>query len=166
MEVLGNVLMMSRPRWLLGCALVPALFLTACTSDHDSTPDQKASPSAAHWSSEAQTEKKLATQVQSALDAVTSRGSSMVESGVERVSDGVHTQPDLGTGAIYKVTVACAGKGSAEIAFTPPGVGSKKPVPCDGSVVFERFTARDSLRLDVRGNPGSKGMIAWRINKV
>jgi hypothetical protein len=165
MEVLGNVLMMPRPVRLLGCALVLALFLTACTSSDDSTPGQKASPSAAHRSSEAQAEKNLTTQVQSAVDAVASQGSSMVESGVERVSDGVHTRPDLANGTTYKVTVACAGKGSAEIAFTP-AVSSKQPVPCDGSVVFERFTAKDSLRIDVQGNPGSKGMIAWRINKI
>ncbi|MFC9846400.1 hypothetical protein ACFWFF_27270 [Streptomyces sp. NPDC060223] len=43
-------------------------------------------------------------------------------------------------------------------------MSSNKPVPCDRSVVFERFTAEDSLRLDVRGKPGSTGMIAWRIN--
>ncbi|MFD3926052.1 hypothetical protein [Streptomyces sp. NPDC058614] len=62
--------------------------------------------------------------------------------------------------------MACAGNGDAEIEFTPAGTGSKKPVPCDRSVVFERFTAKDSVRLDVRGKPGSTGMIAWRINKV
>ncbi|MEU0033604.1 MULTISPECIES: hypothetical protein [unclassified Streptomyces] len=90
----------------------------------------------------------------------------MVESGTERVSDGVHTRPDVAEGAAYELTVVCAGKGDAEIEFTPAGAGSKKPVRCDGSVVFERFTARGSLRLDVRGKPGSTGMIAWRIDTL
>ncbi|MEU1532059.1 hypothetical protein [Streptomyces fagopyri] len=89
----------------------------------------------------------------------------MVAAGSERVSDGVHTQPGLVGGAAYELTVVCAGKGGAEIEFTPAGAGSQKPVPCDGSAVSERFTAQGSLRLDVRGRPGSAGMIAWRIDK-
>src|SRR6266545_3218585 len=108
-EVFGNLLMRPRPRWLFGCALVPALFLTGCTSDHDSAPGREASPSATHRSTEAQAEKKLTTQAQSALDAVTKTDDSMVESGVERVSEGVHTQPDLAKGTTYKLTVVCAG---------------------------------------------------------
>ncbi|MEH0521587.1 hypothetical protein QBA38_21685 [Streptomyces stelliscabiei] len=65
-----------------------------------------------------ETEKKLTAEVQSALDAVTDQGSSMVESGVERVSDGVHTQPSLAKDATYKVAVVCSGKGDTEIVFT------------------------------------------------
>ncbi|WP_189780782.1 hypothetical protein [Streptomyces capitiformicae] len=66
----------------------------------------------------------------------------------------------------------CAGKGDAEIVFTPTAAGSntaagsKKPVPCDGAVVFQRFAAKDSLELDVEGKPGATGMVAWRINEV
>ncbi|MGW7042398.1 hypothetical protein ACWGDT_06705 [Streptomyces avermitilis] len=158
--------MRPRPGWLLGCVLAPALLMTACTSDHDSAPESTASPTATHRSPEAQTEKKLTAQAQSALDAVTDQGDSMVESGVERVSDGVHTQPDLAQGVSYKLSVVCAGKGDMEIVFTPTSAGSKESVPCDRSVVFERFVGKDSLRLDVQGKPGMTGMIAWRINKV
>ncbi|MEH0429471.1 MULTISPECIES: hypothetical protein [Streptomyces] len=113
-----------------------------------------------------ETEKKLTAEVQSALDAVTDQGSSMVESGVERVSDGVHTQPSLAKDATYKVAVVCSGKGDTEIVFTPTAAGSKTQVPCDGTVVFQRFAAKDSFRLDVQGKPRATGMIAWRINKV
>ncbi|OIK24140.1 hypothetical protein VT52_029075 [Streptomyces malaysiense] len=90
----------------------------------------------------------------------------MVESGVERVSDGVHTRPDLAQGTDYKLTVVCAGKGAAEIVVAPSGAGGKKAVPCDGSVVFERLTAEGTLKVDVQGEPGAAGMIAWRINKA
>ncbi|MGX5182143.1 hypothetical protein ACWKT5_04805 [Streptomyces avermitilis] len=162
--------MRPRPGWLLGCVLAPALLLTACTSDHDSAPESTASPSATHRAThrttEAQAEKKLTAQAQSALDAVTDQDDSMVESGVERVSDGVHTQPDLAQGVSYKLSVVCAGKGDTEIAFTPTSAGSKKSVSCDRSVVFERFVGKDSLRLDIQGKPGMTGLIAWRINKV
>ncbi|MFD6495661.1 hypothetical protein ACFV99_14030 [Streptomyces sp. NPDC059944] len=97
---------------------------------------------------------------------MTEADSSMVESGAERVSDGVHTQPDLAGGTTYGLTVVCVGHGGAETAFTPHDAGPKKRIPCDGSAVFERFTGRGPLRMDVRGNPGSTGVIAWRVNKV
>ncbi|WP_406173417.1 hypothetical protein [Streptomyces sp. NBC_00996] len=90
----------------------------------------------------------------------------MIESGVERLTEGIHTQPALDKETTYRLTVVCAGKGEAEIVFTPTSAGSKEPVPCDGSTVFERFTAKDSLRLDVQGKPDATGMIAWRINKM
>ncbi|MFG2439629.1 hypothetical protein [Streptomyces sp. NPDC048508] len=90
----------------------------------------------------------------------------MVESGAERVSDGVHTQPGLTDGTPYRLTVVCAGHGAAEIAFTPHDAGSTKAVPCDGSVTFERLTGKSSVRLDVQGKPNATGMIAWRINKA
>ncbi|QHC33446.1 hypothetical protein GR129_14895 [Streptomyces sp. HF10] len=90
----------------------------------------------------------------------------MVESGVERVSDGVHTRPGLARGTAYKLTVVCAGKGAAEIVVAPSGAGGRRAVPCDGSVVFERLTAEGALKVDVRGEPGAAGMIAWRIDKV
>ncbi|MER5405929.1 hypothetical protein [Streptomyces sp. NPDC002769] len=159
--------MRRRPRWFLGCALLLSAFCpTGCAPDHESAPGRGASAPAAHRSADAQAEKTLTAQVQAALDAVATADAPMVESGTERVSDGVHTRPGVAEGTAYELTVVCAGKGDAEIEFTPAGAGSKRPVPCDGSVVFERFTARGSLRLDVRGKPGSTGVIAWRIDKL
>ncbi|WP_238440763.1 hypothetical protein [Streptomyces sp. TR1341] len=148
------------PVWLLGGAVIPALLLTACSAKGDPA------PAATHHSGGAQADKKLTAQAQSALDAASDDGGSMVESGVERVSDGVHTRPGLTHGAAYKVTVVCAGKGAAELVVAPTGAGGKKAVPCDGSVVFERLTAESALKVDVQGKPGAAGMIAWRINKV
>ncbi|MGM9445618.1 hypothetical protein ACTAF0_36060 [Streptomyces murinus] len=148
------------PVWLLGGAVIPALLLTACSAKGDPA------SAATHHRGGAQADKKLTTQAQSALDAASDGGSSMVESGVERVSDGVHTRPGLTHGAAYKLTVVCAGKGAAELVVAPTGAGGKKAVPCDGSVVFERLTAESALKVDVQGKPGAAGMIAWRINKV
>ncbi|MBA9046344.1 MULTISPECIES: hypothetical protein [Streptomyces] len=118
-------------------AVIPALLLTACSAKGDPA------PAATHHRGGAQADRKLTAQAQSALDAASDGGSSMVESGVERVSDGVHTQPGPTHGA-----------------------AGKKAVPCDGSVVFERLTAESALKVDVRGKPGAAGMIAWRINKT
>ncbi|MFJ2171004.1 hypothetical protein [Streptomyces griseofuscus] len=141
-------------------AVIPALLLTACSAKGDPA------PAATHHRGGAQADRKLTAQAQSALDAASDGGSSMVESGVERVSDGVHTQPGLTHGAAYKLTVVCIGKGAAELVVTSAGAGGKKAVPCDGSVVFERLTAESALKVDVQGKPGAAGMIAWRINKT
>ncbi|MFF7975033.1 hypothetical protein [Streptomyces sp. NPDC007905] len=141
------------------------LCLTACTSDKDPAPD-RSTASSPHPGADPSAQKKLTAQAQSALDAVTEQGKSMIESGVERVSDGIHTRPDLSMGRPYKLTVVCAGKGNAEIVFTPSKAAAKKAVPCDRSVVFERFTSSKSLRIDVQGKAEATGMIAWRINTV
>ncbi|WP_181796641.1 hypothetical protein [Streptomyces sp. WELS2] len=119
-----------------------------------------------HRSAEPPAEERLAAQAQSALDAVTERGRSMVESGTERVSDGVHTQPGLPAGRTCRLTVVCAGEGAARIVLTPGRTAPGKPVPCDRSVVFERFTSGKAVRIDVEGDARATGMIAWRINTV
>ncbi|MEV6938688.1 hypothetical protein AB0N19_30795 [Streptomyces sp. NPDC051132] len=141
------------------------LCLTACTSDADPAPHHSA-PASHHPSADPSAEQKLAVKAKSALDAATEQGESMIESGVERVSDGIHTQPDLSAGRSYKLTVVCAGKGDADIVFTPGKAAASKSVPCDGSVVFERFTSSKALRIDVEGKAQATGMMAWRINSV
>lgn len=90
----------------------------------------------------------------------------MVEAGVERVSDGIHTEPLLAKGQTYRLNVVCAGKGSAQLQFTPSNSGDKATVPCDGSVVQQRIRADKSVRIDVNGDAGASGMIAWQIDKT
>ncbi|MFK4149149.1 hypothetical protein [Streptomyces sp. NPDC004065] len=154
-------------RWITGCAVVPTLLLTACTSDTDAEPWHAFSPTATHRTTQADTEKRLTAAARSALDGVTDEGASMVESGVERVSDGVHTQLGLTQGTTYKLTVVCAGKGTVRITLAPAAAGEKKPIPCDQSIAFERIKPKAaSAHLDIVGNPGASGMIAWRVNKM
>ncbi|MFD8915943.1 hypothetical protein [Streptomyces sp. NPDC059575] len=111
-------------------------------------------------------EKKLAAQARAALDAGGAQRASMVESGVERVSEGVHTEPETQSGRVYRLTVVCAGQGTANITFTPGKQARAKTVPCDRSEVFERFTGARGVRIDVDGGAGATGMIAWRIDRV
>ncbi|MFJ1968546.1 hypothetical protein ACIO93_07740 [Streptomyces sp. NPDC087903] len=158
--------MTPRPRRLLGFAAVSVLFLTGCTADHDPAPGRAESPAVTRHGTAARTEQRLTAQVTSALDAVTDRGGSMVESGVERVSDGVHTRPDLVRDVPYELTVVCAGQGTVEIVLTPAATGAPKAVPCDRSVVSERLTTHTAPRVDVRARAGATGMVAWRIDKV
>lgn len=167
----------ARPASLLPHALAaPLLLLTACTPNNaatNSTPPAATSRPASPQAADTQSEEKLTAQVESALNALTDKGSPLVESGTERVSDGIHSQPTLTPGITYKLTVVCAGSGAAEIEFTPAGAGPRKSVPCDGSAVFERLMApkelkpeEESVRLDVRGRPGATGMMAWRISRT
>ncbi|GCB47860.1 hypothetical protein [Streptomyces sp. NL15-2K] len=41
----------------------------------------------------------------------------MIESGVERVTDGVHTEPFLSKGQTYRLNVVCVGTRSAQLEF-------------------------------------------------
>lgn len=90
----------------------------------------------------------------------------MVESGVERVTDGAHSEPLLSKGKSYRLSVVCAGSGDVEITFTPNSVSSKKIVSCDQSTFQQRFIAENPLRIDVTKKGDSTGVIGWRIDRV
>jgi hypothetical protein len=109
-------------------------------------------------------EEKLSGQAKAALAAV--RSGAMVESGVERVADGIHTEPDLPQGRTYRLDVVCVGTGTAQVTFTPASAGAKTTVPCDQSVVQRRITGRESLHIDVDGAKGATGVLAWVIGTV
>ncbi|WP_432043120.1 hypothetical protein [Streptomyces cadmiisoli] len=88
-----------------------------------------------------------------------------MEAGVERVTDGIPTEPLLAKGRTYRLNVVCACKGSAQLRFTPPNSGDKATVPCDGSVVQQRIRAVAPSRIDGNGDTGASGMIAWQMDK-
>ncbi|WP_405871229.1 MULTISPECIES: hypothetical protein [unclassified Streptomyces] len=145
--------------------LVPTFFLVACTSGGGSQPVHAASASPNRTTTTAaQQEKTLAGEARSALGPTTD--DSMVASGLERVSDGLHTAPGLSAGTTYRLSVVCAGTGTAAIEFIPASAAAGKPVTCDGTPVWQRFTAKHAQRVDVDGDQGATGMIAWRIDHV
>ena len=154
---------------LFGCALAPAFLLVACTSgsDADAGAGTKTSAAPTRSNSQAQQEKKLTAQVQLALDGTETDSDSMVASGVERVSEGLHTEPGLTKGTQYRLTVVCVGSGTADIRFTPKSAPATKPVVCDGATTLQRFTvAGTPFRIDVSGRAGATGMIGWRVDRV
>ncbi|MEV6739378.1 hypothetical protein AB0N14_21580 [Streptomyces sp. NPDC051104] len=157
---------LGRRTWVIGCALASAFSLASCTSDGDPGSAHPSSSASATARSSPSAEKKLTAEVQSALAASATKQNAMVESGVERVTDGVHSEPLLDKGNAYRLSVVCAGSGDVEIAFTPTSVSSKKDVSCDQSTFQQRFTGVDSLRIDVTARRGSTGMIGWRIDRV
>ncbi|MFE4697536.1 hypothetical protein ACFRIC_10660 [Streptomyces sp. NPDC056738] len=109
-------------------------------------------------------EKELTEQAQAALAAVHS--GAMVEAGVERVGDGIHTEPSLSEGRTYRLSLVCFGGGSARLAFVPASAGAETQVPCDQSVVQQRITAGKRVHIDVDGAKGSTGVIAWQVDAI
>ncbi|MEU6240849.1 hypothetical protein [Streptomyces sp. NPDC047024] len=152
-------------------AVLVSVCLTSCTSGTARTggsggePQPRVTASARPGANPA-AERELAAQARAALDAGGSRRASMVESGVERVSEGVHTEPGTQPGRVYRLTVVCAGQGTAKVTLASGAPVRAKTVPCDRSEVFERFMGARGVRIDVDGGAGATGMIAWRIDRV
>jgi hypothetical protein len=158
----------SRSRALLivcAAATLPAL-LVACTSGGgagaaDPTPSRRSGAPTAAGPSDAE----LAERAEAALAFLGDEA--LVEAGVEKVADGVHTEPHLEDGKPYRITLVCVGQGSAQLAFTPVGSGRKGVVvPCDGAPVQQRVTGAEPLRVDVDGSEGATGAIAWQLDRV
>lgn len=157
-----------RTAQLAGCSvLVSAFLLTSCTvsagGGDRADSSQSPAPSPARTTTE-QSEKELGEQARAALAAVHS--GTPVEAGAERVTDGIHSEPTLSKGKTYRISLACAGNGNAQLTFVPANAGRKTAVPCDLSVVQQRITTAKPVRVDVDGTRGSTGVIAWQINAV
>ncbi|MFE2016855.1 hypothetical protein ACFW9O_02245 [Streptomyces sp. NPDC059499] len=89
-----------------------------------------------------------------------------VEAGLERVSDGFHTEPELVRGRSYELAVACAGQGvmSLSVALDNP---VRRTVNCDGVPVRLPVTgAAAEVGIETEGMPGATGMVAWRLDKA
>ncbi|MFJ8197642.1 hypothetical protein [Streptomyces sp. NPDC096152] len=114
-------------------------------------------------------EQRLGKQVEEALGVETVPDDSdplLVEAGLERVGDGIHTESVTTRGKDYQLRVACAGKGKIILS-----VASKEPthriISCDGVPASRRISdSPGRLRIDAEGVNGAVGMIGWRIDKV
>lgn len=154
--------------WLAGCTVAASVFvLASCTSgDGDARPSHARSsstPSSPRTPS-GSTEKGLGEQAQAALAAVQS--GKLVESGTERVTDGIHTEPNLTAEKTYKINLVCFGHGAAQMKFAPPSMGTQTEVPCDRSVVQQRIAGHKHIHIDVDAAKGSTGVIAWEIEAI
>ncbi|MFD8309425.1 hypothetical protein ACFV29_45045 [Streptomyces sp. NPDC059690] len=159
-----------RPRIaLLTCALAlaPALLLTACDAGGGAGAAHGRSESAPgrSKSSGVQQEKRLAAAARAGLAAASA--DAPLVSGLDRVSDGFQDELGLPRGSGYRVTVACAGRGTVQVGFVPARTAPAQRVACDGVPVSARFAVQAAgTRIDVRGGQGATGMIAWRVDKV
>ena len=166
--VLGDFLMTSltgRACLTVLAVAASAVLVASCTSDGSDTAGPTPSATARSTAEPSDvSEKKLTEQAEAALAGF--HNGTLVESGAERVSEGIHTEPTLSAGEAYRIGIACAGSGSARLRFTPASAGEEATVPCDGSVVQQRITVDRPVRIDIDGDAGATGMIAWQIDKV
>ncbi|MGA4849670.1 hypothetical protein ACOBQB_26695 [Streptomyces sp. G5(2025)] len=143
--------------------------LTGCSEDGGGADGagRGARPTAA-GSSSAGGDEEFGERVRKALgtESIDDSDPLFVESGLERVGDGIHARPKLRPGTVYEVVVACAGKGRIDLSIAGKGP-THRTVDCDGVPTTARTTgARDELRLDATGRSGAAGMVGWRISEV
>ncbi|MFB6704942.1 hypothetical protein ACFCW6_09540 [Streptomyces sp. NPDC056333] len=118
--------------------------------------------------SSAHAEERLGEQVEEALgtEEIGDNDPLFVEAGLERVSDGFHTVPELTRGRSYTLAVACAGKGRIILSLVLQNP-VRRTVACDGVPLRRRITVSAAkVKIDTEGMPGATGMVAWRIDKV
>ncbi|MEU7295568.1 hypothetical protein AB0A76_20485 [Streptomyces exfoliatus] len=87
-----------------------------------------------------------------------------VESGLERVTEGVHNLSVLKKGKAYGVAVACVGSGAVKVV-----IADKTPqsLLCNGvSVVWHIENAPAEFSLDITATAGATGMVAWQVSSV
>ncbi|MGC5003625.1 hypothetical protein [Streptomyces sp. DT203] len=107
-------------------------------------------------------------QVEEALDTEEAGDSDplFVEAGLERVSDGFHTEPELARGRSYRLSVACAGKGKIVLSIALKA-RVRRTTDCDGVPLQLRITASTArVAIDTERMPGATGMVAWRMDRV
>lgn len=176
MALLVDELMMKQPRPLgrsliLCASALSVALVTGCTSDSGGPNASASSPSQQQKSpsnGSDLTDEKLGRQVEKTLDTaeVSDSDPTFVEAGLERVSDGFHSVPDLTRGHSYKLSVVCAGKGKISLS-----IAAKDPVrqtlDCDGVTVRRHLTASAAaIKIDGDGMPGATGMVGWRLDKA
>ncbi|MEU1103104.1 hypothetical protein ABZ408_19350 [Streptomyces tibetensis] len=173
MALLGNPVMMhglrnSRRDAILLASILSAALVTGCSSDHKDIGSKDPKPSTTPPSATSDQTKVLEKKVEEVLRVthVDDTNGLFVESGLERVSDGVHTRSALANGKSYTLVVVCAGVGKVRLAVTtkPP---VRQTVECNSVPVRQRITdAPAQLLTDVEGLAGATGVIGWRIDEL
>ncbi|MEU8619779.1 hypothetical protein [Streptomyces sp. NPDC048623] len=150
-------------------ALALASFLATGCSSESTTPPSAPSPSAtgkptATPSPSGEDEKAQGSRAKAVLETISPDDPKFVESGLERVPDGVHTRSSLKKGKAYKVSVACVGTGTVNLVID--GKPSQS-ISCDGTSASQRVqNSPTELPIDITATPGATGMVAWQVTAV
>lgn len=156
---------MTLPRKSMAAAATLALisFLASgCSSQSTTPPGTPSSGKPATTSSPSgEDEEAQGSRAKAVLETISPDDPKFVESGLERVSDGVHARSSLKKGAAYEVSVACVGTGTVSLVI---GGKAPQPIACDGTSASQRVqNSPAELPIDITATPGATGMVAWRI---
>ncbi|MER6194286.1 hypothetical protein [Streptomyces cyaneofuscatus] len=144
-----------------GVLLATAL-LTGCTDSGRDSDTPGPSPTASGPSQE-EREEKLGREAEAAV-GMTGDEPEFIESGVERLVEGIHTESLLTPGKSYEVSFACAGSGAGEATVQSKGATEVKKVECGGAPVHVRVhEAPSRVTIDVTAVGKASGMAAYRI---
>ncbi|MFI7005897.1 hypothetical protein [Streptomyces sp. NPDC050145] len=151
-------------------AFMCAAFLVGCTQGTDAEKpadgaDRSASKSPAPASGD---DEALGKKVRAALgtESIDDSDPLFVESGLERVRDGIHSRSELDAGKTYQLSIACSGKGRVRVNVSLGGA-LEDTTPCDGVPLLRTIErAPGTLRIDVDAVSGAGGMVGWSITRV
>ncbi|MET9813445.1 hypothetical protein [Streptomyces sp. NPDC006355] len=158
----------SRRGAVLVTSALATMLIVGCSSDdgdgrESKEPTPKPTPSATSDQMKA-LEKKAEKALK--LDDTDDSDSLFVESGLERVSDGIHTRSTLENGKSYTLAVVCSGAGKVRLTVTTDRP-VRQTVECDSVPIRQRITdAPEHVETDVDGLAGSSGIIGWRIDEL
>ncbi|CAM5541309.1 hypothetical protein [Streptomyces narbonensis] len=153
-----------RPR--TAALILICLAVTGCTTSADPKPSATPPPTTTTPSPQGESEEAQGKRAKAALGqrSLGELEPDFVESGLERVQDGVHNLSPVKKGKAYKLSVACVGKGTVKVAVAD---GDPEPVPCDGVRATRNVeNAPAHLPIDVEATPGATGMVAWQLTSI
>ncbi|MFJ2060720.1 hypothetical protein ACIOMM_33015 [Streptomyces sp. NPDC087908] len=167
MALLGDELVTAlRGRLAVAAGLALAsLLATGCsdTTTPSPTPSGTGKPTGTQ-SPSADSEDDQGKRAKAALETVSPDDPEFVESGLERVSEGVHNLSPLKKGKAYKVSVACVGTGTVKVVIADKAPQS---VPCDGVPTGQRIeNSPAQLPIDITAASRATGMVAWQIVSI
>ncbi|MEU1913572.1 hypothetical protein [Streptomyces massasporeus] len=149
--------------------ILSAAFLVGCSGESEDkggpsrNPKPSASPSAASDQG-----KVLENRAEEALGIaeIDELGDLFVQSGLERVSDGIHHRPVLSSRKSYTLAVVCSGAGEVRLTVTMKRP-ERQTVACDTVPVRQRIAdVTSQIEIDVDGLAGSSGIVGWRIDEL
>ncbi|MEU7073094.1 hypothetical protein AB0B30_29675 [Streptomyces narbonensis] len=153
-------------RPLTAALILICLAATGCTTSADPKPSTAPPPTTTTPSPQGESEETQGKRAKAALGerSLGDLEPDFVESGLERVPDGVHNLSPVKKGKTYKLSVACVGKGTMKVTLADEDA---KPVKCDGVSTNQYVeNAPAHLPIDIDAAPGATGMVAWQLTSV
>ncbi|WP_053650013.1 MULTISPECIES: hypothetical protein [unclassified Streptomyces] len=151
-----------KPSTAVAPLLLLSLLAAGCTggAKPSGTPSATGKPTATEQP-RGENEQERGKRAKAALETVSLEDPEFVESGLERVREGVHNLSPLKKGMAYKVSVVCVGTGNVKVVIADQ---APRSVPCDGVPAGRRVeNAPARLPIDITAMSGATGTVAWQV---